>query len=1341
MNSRQPRNSKKYCCRHLVTLRCLCAVLSAVVATGKVSAQSQLTWDNTPGTAGVQDGSGAWSTGGPNWLNTQTGTNVNWPGGTGTTAVFGNGTTGPATASRTVTVGGTVGVAGMVFNPATNDAAYVFNSGTIQFADGALVSVGNGATGISGNKRLTFNSILTGSNVTIAKTASSNASALGAFVQLNGANTWTGTLSLLDLVNNGSDGLFVQATAASVTSLDRIVIGDRVTMTLATVGNFNADMEIGTGSSNRGAIRFDANATVTGDITMRSNSSISTNNSALNIGTISGNITEAVAGTSLTLNSNTGAIGTIVLGGNNSFTGGVILLQGTARLNSTGALNSATPNLFTFGPTTVVAGTVDRTLQLNGNSVAVGGLTLGNTGNFANNFVENANAAAATLTIKNRFSFTFSGVIRDGTGGGALSLTKTGTGTQTLTAANTYTGNTTITAGILALNFGTTASNVVNNTANSSALIMQGGTLQLNGGATVANSQRFNGLTVQSGSSTIQLVQNATTPQELSLSLGAITRTGGYMNFILPNGTQSATNGIITTNGAGMLGTWATVNGEDWASVNASGNIVAFTGYQTVTNFSTGPGALGPIPNNPAAHVKIVQGGDSGSVQLANPNSVTDIASLVVDATGPTVIKIVSLFDGLPEQQGTLRVGAEGAIMLAAGAGELAIGETPDFGGKLTAGGADNTAGTLVISNYSTNAITVNADIVDNGDGVVTLVKNGSGTLILTSGAVTNGTIKTYSGGTVINGGTIRIGNDLSLGTVPTSFDADNLTFNGGALQFSASLTLSSNRGVTLLAGGGTFNTAVGATNFNVSYNGVISGTGDLIKTGGSLAAGTLTLGGANTYTGETVISAGAIILINNQALGSTAGGTVVASGGMLRLTNGINVVGETLTINGNGNNNGALNLIGGANVAATASATWTGDIAIGTLNSRIGVNDFGTLTLSGKIRDGGSTSVQFSSTGTGGVVLLTNNSVYTGTTGIIRGTLKLGVDNALPTGTILTVYTANSVTETTAFDLNGQDQTIAGLNSVVPVASSDVVIVTNANVSDASTLTVNQATDQVYNGKITGNLALTKSGTGKLTLTNTYNTTTPTASTSTYTGKTTISGGTLALTGTGNIQGTPWVQIDQGATFDVALRTGGGYDLTNKTLSGSGSVTGNLTISGTSIIKPGGNAASAALAQAGSGTGTLTINGNLTLAAGGTRSLLNLGGTNSSLFDPLSGGNAEFFDNASAGGRYDQLDINGTLNLNASGTIKVEFVDGYVASAGDVFNLLDWLALGAGNTFTLADLDLSAVASWGGGLHFETDKFLSHGIIYVAVPEPSRALLVLTGIMWCGLRRRRKQR
>ena len=57
------------------------------------------------------------------------------------------------------------------------------------------------------------------------------------------------------------------------------------------------------------------------------------------------------------------------------------------------------------------------------------------------------------------------------------------------------------------------------------------------------------------------------------------------MDFTLPNGTQSAMNGIMTTTGndpSGILGSWATVGGTDFATVSASNNIVAYTGYTDV---------------------------------------------------------------------------------------------------------------------------------------------------------------------------------------------------------------------------------------------------------------------------------------------------------------------------------------------------------------------------------------------------------------------------------------------------------------------------------------------------------------------------------------------------------------------------------------------------------------------------------------------------------------------------------------------------------------------------------------------------------------------------------------
>ncbi|WP_050026782.1 hypothetical protein [Verrucomicrobium sp. BvORR034] len=267
------------------------------------------------------------------------------------------------------------------------------------------------------------------------------------------------------------------------------------------------------------------------------------------------------------------------------------------------------------------------------------------------------------------------------------------------------------------------------------------------------------------------------------------------------------------------------------------------------------------------------------------------------------------------------------------------------------------------------------------------------------------------------------------------------------------------------------------------------------------------------------------------------------------------------------------------------------------------------------------------------------------------KARLEPRATNSLPSTTVLTDYSANSVAETTALDLAEYNQTLAGLTSVIPTGANDVVAVTNSSSTTLSTLTINQSTALTYFGRITGNLALVKPGNGTLTRANTCNTTTPTATTNTYTEKTTISG-TLALSGTGNNDGTPWIQIDRGAVFSVSGRTTGSYTLTNKTLSGTGSVTG-------------------------------------------------------------------------------------TLNLERTGVIKVELASGYSVQWADVFNLVDWTALGA-NTGKVSDyLDLSSLADLGNGWYFSTDLFLTEGIIYV-VPEPTRAVLFLLAPASITNRRRR---
>lgn len=198
-----------------------------------------------------------------------------------------------------------------------------------------------------------------------------------------------------------------------------------------------------------------------------------------------------------------------------------------------------------------------------------------------------------------------------------------------------------------------------------------------------------------------------------------------------------------------------------------------------------------------------------------------------------------------------------------AGTGLLTVSGAVDTGANLlTVAGAGNTAISGVISG-------------SNG-----FAKTGTGTLTLSG---TN----TYVGLTNITGGTLSISQDLNLGAAPGAATPGYLVIdNGATLSATASFTLAPNRGIVvgpnIGSGFGTINVASGQT---LTYGGIIantSGTGGLIKTG----AGTLALGGVNTFTGEVRILGGVLSLAaTSGAVNGATGTRLLIDNGTLRFT------------------------------------------------------------------------------------------------------------------------------------------------------------------------------------------------------------------------------------------------------------------------------------------------------------------------------------------------------------------------------------------------------------------------------------------------------------------------
>ena len=286
------------------------------------------------------------------------------------------------------------------------------------------------------------------------------------------------------------------------------------------------------------------------------------------------------------------------------------------------------------------------------------------------------------------------------------------------------------------------------------------------------------------------------------------------------------------------------------------------------------------------------------------------------------------------------------------------------------------------------------------------------------------------------------------------------------------------------------FDAAAGS---QLTLSGIISeatNTKVFAKTG----AGTVILSGANTYTGNTLVAGGTLVVAHNAALGAAAGGTTVNIGATLGLQNDVTVAaGETYTLNGtaspaapslkniSGTNtlDGAITLSGGTNTGVTIDA------------------NLGTLTLNGAITQASASPITNFVTKTGaGTLTLSGTSANT-----FLGSLNLN------DGSVIAAKTAG-------LDATGAGNVFIG-DSIGAAASATLQLTASNQIKNTSAVTI--ATD----GKL--DLQGNSDTIGALTLT---------GGSVTATGAGTLTlGGNLTFTGTGANTASITANVDLGTT------------------------------------------------------------------------------------------------------------------------------------------------------------------------------------------------------------------
>ena len=541
----------------------------------------------------------------------------------------------------------------------------------------------------------------------------------------------------------------------------------------------------------------------------------------------------------------------------------------------------------------------------------------------------------------------------------------------------------------------------------------------------------------------------------------------------------------------------------------------------------------------------------------------------------------------------------------------ITVGKNGNLGTTPTTLAADNSSSSLVM-------LTVKDDSSNGIAGLaVSWTVSGSGNVVNpASSGFTDGngqvsftvkSVKPETKAVIVNIGAATLTNYLTFtnpaNALTFTWDLTNNTVGSdGAGTWDASTTNWANNGVDV-------------TWPNNGSDGAVVGTGAAIPSGNTaitlatpVAVGGLTFNTPGGSSGQYQLTGQSITLSNTPVINVAANALIsspLSGSGFVKDGAG------TLRIDGNATNNFAGSITVSNGLLQLGNNGPSGSLGTGTITvvdpGVFTVRRQGTLNFSNSIAGTFSSAMvfQLNSLNSNAVVTLAKNSTYNAAGGTILsptasgtvGTLKLGVNNALPVTTTFVITNIGASVQ--RFDLAGFNQTFTSLATTTggSVANS---IITNSVSASTSTLTIAGTNSTTFAGLLAGNVGLVKTGSGTLALTGS----------NTFAGNATIAGGTLQISGA--VSNSAFVFVTNAATLQLSggkITADTVHIYPNAFLLGCGTINGVLLNDGTLLSSCGTNITF---------NGAVTNNGTMRLT-GGTQ--LNATGTfvNNGLLDLIN--------------------------------------------------------------------------------------------------------------------------